>query len=128
MSLFHLDTNALIALSDPTLILFERIEACAASGNLPETSVIAWHEYMRGPLLPKDRKRALAFLGERIAPLTRPVAEAAALLFNATGRRRASTADCLIAATAIEANAELLTQNIADFECFISSGLRLARV
>ena len=90
-----------------------------------ETSVIAWHEYARGPLLPEDQARTARLLEDRIVALTRQMAELAAHLFNETGRRRASTADCLIAAAAIKAEARLLTDNVADFERFVSHGLSL---
>ena len=53
---------------------------------------------------------------DRIVALTRQMAELAGHLFNETGRGRASTADCFIAAAAIKAEAKLLTDNVADFE------------
>ncbi len=53
------------------------------------------------------------------------MSELAVHLFNETGCRRASTADCLIAAAAIGADAELLTDNVADFEGFVPRGSRL---
>jgi predicted nucleic acid-binding protein len=53
------------------------------------------------------------------------MAEKAADLFRKTGSRRASTADCLIAATAILSDAALLTANRDDFERFEAHGLKL---
>ncbi|HEY5770366.1 MAG TPA: PIN domain-containing protein [Terrimicrobium sp.] len=125
MSRVHLDANVLVALSDPSLPFFATVAEAIARGDQMETSVIAWHEYARGPLLPEDQARAARLVEGRIVALTRPMAELAARLFNETGRRRASTADCLIAAAAIKANAELLTDNIADFEGFVPHGLSL---
>jgi len=61
----------------------------------------------------------------RIFALERGNAEVAAELFNQTGRRRGSTADCLIAAAVIGCDAELLTRNMADFKPFVEHGLRL---
>lgn len=125
MSRVHLDANVLVALSDPTLPLFATVAEAIARGDQMETSVIAWHEYARGPLLPEDQARAARLLEDRIIALTRQMAELAAQLFNETGRRRASTADCLVAAAAIRADAEFLTDNAADFERFVPHGLRL---
>lgn len=50
----------------------------------------------------------------------------AALLFNAPGRRRSSMADCMIAAAALNADAELATSNAGDFRRFARHGLVLA--
>jgi predicted nucleic acid-binding protein len=50
----------------------------------------------------------------------------AAELFNKTGRRRGSRLDCLIAATAAVARAEIATVNEADFKPFLPHGVKLA--
>jgi len=123
----HLDTNALIALSDPFHPLFLQIEKCLEQGWAAETDAVAWHEYVRGPLLPEDIQRALLIVENRVFDLTRPMAEKAAELFNVTGRRRASTADCLIAAVCIGHGAELLTNNIGDFTPFKIHGLKIRK-
>lgn len=120
-----LDTNALIALSDPKHRLFQIAEAAIEGGAQALTCSVVWHEYSRGPLLHKDRARALRIIENRVLSLDRKDAETAALLFNETGRRRGSTADCLIAAVAIRAQADLLTWNLEDFRPFVRNGLRL---
>ena len=125
--MIHLDTNVLIALSDPTSAAFHAVEGFLKEGRKAAASVVAWHEYVRGPILPEDRKRTLWVLESRVFELTRAVAELAAHLFNETGRRRASTADCLIAAAAIHADDELLTANYDDFVRFVPLGLALHR-
>jgi predicted nucleic acid-binding protein len=122
-----LDTNAVIALSDPTHCLFQLIEEVLAQGGRASACVIAWHEYMRGPLTMEDRERALGVIESRIIPLDRPCAEFGAQLYNQTGRRRGSTADCLIASVAIRHNFELVTWNHEDFERFVPMGLSLVR-
>jgi predicted nucleic acid-binding protein len=53
-------------------------------------------------------------------------AERAAALFNGTGRIRRLKFDCLIAASALVAGAELATRNLEDFRVFLPHGLRLA--
>jgi predicted nucleic acid-binding protein len=120
-----LDTNAMIALSDSKHVLFHIVEGAVKSGAQASTCSIAWHEYVRGPLLDKDRARALRIIENRIHSFGRKDAELAAKLFNQTGRRRGSTADCLIAAVAIRIQAECLTWNLEDFRLFVPHGLRL---
>lgn len=121
----HLDANALIALADPLGETVIRVRQRVQEGTLPEASVVAWHEFVRGPLLPDELLRIERVVGARIRPITRSTAELAARLFNATGRRRASTADCFIAASAIEHQAELMTENLGDFILFEPFGLKL---
>ena len=124
----HLDTNAIIALGDPSHELFLAVEKCLEEGGTVSTDVVAWHEYIRGPVQPAEAARALLILENRVVELTRQTAEAAAILFNATGRRRASTADCLIAAACMAGNATLLTHNVEDFKPFAGHGLKIARL
>lgn len=125
MAPLHLDTNALIALADPAQAVVTIVRERTASGSLPEASAVAWHEFVRGPLTPDELLRVERVVGDRIQPVTRSTSELAARLFNATGRRRASTADCFIAASAIETDAELLSANTEDFRAFVPLGLRL---
>lgn len=127
MRFLHLDTNALIYLLDPDGPVFAKTRARCQQGVLPATSAVAWHEFVRGPLKTDELLLVERVVGGRIHPLDRSIAETAARLFNATGRRRASTADCLIAAAAIEREAELVTANLEDFTPFVPMGLNLAR-
>lgn len=120
-----LDTNILIALSDPAHAAFNYLEQALREGAQAVTCSVAWHEYVRGPLSEEDRGRALRILESRVLPLGRTCAEQAAELYNATGRRRGSTADCLIASVAIHHECELMTLNVSDFEVFIAKGLSL---
>lgn len=125
MPLIHLDTNALIALADPAQHIVVLVRERVVAGILPETSSVAWHEFVRGPLTADELLRVERVVGDRVQPVTRSTSELAARLFNATGRRRASTADCFIAASAIETGAELLTADTDDFTPFVPLGLRL---
>jgi len=120
----HLDTNALILLSDPSHPLFLQIERRLEEGWTVGTDAVAWHEFARGPLLGEDRERALRIIENRVTSVTREIAEKAAELFNATGRR-ASTADCMIAAACIHCQAEIVTLNRDDFLPFANHGLKI---
>ena len=124
--LLHLDTNALIALADPAGGVVKFVRDRVQSGMLPAASAVAWHEFVRGPLMPDELLRVERVVGARVQPVSRSTSELAARLFNATGRRRASTADCFIAAGAIEQDAELLTADGDDFKPFTHFGHKLA--
>jgi len=65
-------------------------------------------------------------LQSRIVAFGQQEAVLAADLFNKAGRRRGSRFDCLIAATAIVAQAEVATVNQSDFKVLIQYGLKLA--
>ncbi|HEY5894635.1 MAG TPA: PIN domain-containing protein [Chthoniobacterales bacterium] len=121
----QLDTNALIALADPAGGVVQLVRERVQQGQLPAASAVAWHEFVRGPLLSDELLRVERVVGARVQPVTRGTAELAARLFNATGCRRASTADCFIAASAIESGAELLATNLEDFQPFVPFGLHL---
>jgi len=88
-------------------------------------SSIGWAEFLCGPV----GSEAVALVGRIVGePSAFTVAEAtlAAHLFNDTGRRRGSLADCMIAAAAIQAGAPLATANPRDFSRFRAAGLELA--
>jgi len=61
-----------------------------------------------------------------IVPFTKSDAVVAATLFNETGRRRGTFADCMIGAVAIRENAALATSNASDFARMKAAGLRVA--
>ena len=88
-------------------------------------SSVAWAEYLCGPLDATARS-----LAQQIFPNPEPFlasdAVVAADLFNQTGRRSRSLADCMIAAVAMRCQAKLATGNSADFKPFVSRGLILA--
>jgi len=88
-------------------------------------STLVWGEFLCGPL----DEVAITLAGRivhRHVPVGTREATEAARLFNHGGRRRGSFPDCLIAATAIVAGAELATSNAADFQRFRDAGLELA--
>jgi predicted nucleic acid-binding protein len=121
----HLDTSFLIhALGHATEEAAQLAEWMRV-GRRFSISAMAWAELMCGPLDPEEEAFARALLPEP-APLGALDAELGADLFNATGRRRGSLNDCLIAATAIRVGASLATCNVDDFERFVPHGLELA--
>lgn len=122
--MIHLDTNLLIALP---LLQRERhplLQKMLADVELA-TSAEAWFEFACGPLSQAEQTAVEALIDGKITPTTRAIAERAAALFNAEGRIRRMRTDCLIAACAMEAKAELWTYNGQDFECFAKHGLKL---
>lgn len=121
--MIHLDTSflirALVTGSAEDAQLREWL-----SGETPlAISAVAWAEFLCGPLAAQDLSLAAAVVGEAV-PLTADHAVRAAELFNAAGRKRGTFVDCLIAAVAIEEDAQLATANSKDFNGMV--GLRLA--
>jgi predicted nucleic acid-binding protein len=90
------------------------------------TSAIAWTEFLNGPVTPLEVSRADAVLQSRIVPFGQSEAVLAAELFNKTGRRRGSRFDCLIAATAILAQAEGRNNQPGGFQSIRAARLKLA--
>jgi predicted nucleic acid-binding protein len=88
-------------------------------------STIGWAEFLCGPLTREQRDLASIVVASR-EPFTAEDASRAADLFNATGRRRGTFADCMIAATALRLGAAVATSNRADFRRFERLGLHLS--
>ncbi len=121
----HLDTNSLAELVVPVSELGDSILAWVSGGNRIAASTVAWSEFCNGPLTEFARETAVISLDGLIISFDQAMAERASQLFNSTGRRRGSHADCMIAATAIISDAPLSTLNLRDFERFIPFGLRI---
>lgn len=124
--MIHLDTNYLIGLPVKGSAAALEVDGWLAAGESLAASAIAWTEFLNGPVTPLEVSRAEAVLQSRIIPFGQGEAVLAAELFNNTGRRRGSRFDCLIAATAIRAQAEVATVNHSDFKVFVAHGLKLA--
>jgi predicted nucleic acid-binding protein len=122
----HLDTNYLIGLLVKGSPQASDVDGWLGAGEPLAASAIAWTEFLNGPVTSLEITRVEAVLGGRIIPFGQPEAVLAADLFNKTGRRRGSRFDCLIAATAILAQAEVATVNQTDFIVFQPEGLKLA--
>ena len=124
--MIQLDTNYLIGLLVNGSAAALEVDGWLAAGELLAASAVAWTEFLNGPVTPLEVNRAEAVLQSRIIPFGQAEAMLAAELFNKTGRRRGSRFDCLIAATAIRAHAEVATFNQSDFKVFVAHGLKLA--
>lgn len=124
--MIHLDTNYLIRLLIKGSPQALEVDGWLAVGEPLATSAIVWTEFLNGPVTPAEVSRVTAVLQSRIIPFGQAEAAVAAELFNKTGRRRGSRFDCLIAATAAVARAEVATVNRDDFKPFLPHGLKLA--
>jgi len=123
--MIHLDTNFLIQALVPNSAAEARLQTWLKDGEDLGISSIAWSEFLCGPLTPTDEEVA-QMLFPAPAPFLAPDAHKAAELFNATGRRSRSLADCQIAAVALRCDAHVATGNASDFTLFQSHGLTLA--
>lgn len=123
--MIYLDTNFLI----DALVTGSPQEAMVlqwlSDGQSLNVSALAWGEFLCGPLTPTAENIARK-LFPTAEPLTRVDAEQAAHLFNVTGRRSKSFADCCIAAVAIRQSAALATSNRSDFLPMQPHGLILS--
>ena len=124
--MIHLDTNYLVGLPVKGSVAALELDGWLATGESLAASAIAWTEFLNGPVTPLEISRVEAILQSRIIPFGQAEAALAAELFNRTGRRRGSRFDCLIAATAIRAQAQVATLNQSDFKVFVPHGLMLA--
>jgi predicted nucleic acid-binding protein len=93
----HLDTNCLIGSLIAGTPQDAQVRTWMATGESLRVDVVVWAEFLCGPVTPQQLAAARAFL-PRPEPFLAEDAERAATLFNATGRRRGSLADCMIAA------------------------------
>ena len=120
-----LDTNYLIRGLVPGSREGQELTAWIQSGETLVTPMLAWYEFLCGPVTTMQIQTIRAFLHELLL-FDESQATAAAGLFNAAGRKRAHRVDAMIAATAITAGASLATNNRNDFSAFTGNGLRLA--
>ena len=123
--MIHLDTNFLIQALVPSSAAGAKLKTWLSDGEDLGISSIAWSEFLCGPLTPTDKELA-QLLFPRPNPFLASDAYKAAELFNATGRRSRSLADCQIAAVALRCDARMATANASDFAPFQTYGLTLA--
>ena len=122
--MIQLDTNFIIHALRSGSDEDAKLRTWLQSGDEVGVSAMAWAEFLCGPLTAEDRASAEA-LFPNVELLGADDAAKGAELFNKTGRRARSLADCLIAAVAIRIGARIATRNLTDFEPFIAYGLRL---
>lgn len=120
----HLDTSFLIRALLEGSGEDRRLRAWLGEGTAVGASAIVWAEFLCGPVHANHIELAITVVAERVS-FTEEDAAMTASLFNGTGRRRGSLADCMIAASAIRCSAALATANANDFARFKSSGLTL---
>ena len=119
------DANFLIDVFKRNSATSRAVARWVADGESLAISAVAWAEFLCGPAAPENAAEARGLLNS-IEPLTEEDAAVAAELFNATGRRSRSLADCMIAAHAIRRDAVLATLNVRDFRVFEKFKLKLA--
>jgi predicted nucleic acid-binding protein len=123
--MIHFDTNFLIQTVIAGSAAHQKFQAWTKAQEACNVSSIAWAEFLCGPL-----DAAAEGIARQIFPNPEPFLPAdavlAARLFNQTGRRSRSLADCMVASVAIRCGAKLATFNTADFQVFLAHGLILA--
>lgn len=122
--MIHLDTCFLIRALVPGTDADRRLREWLSEGRQLGMVSIAWTEFLCGPLEPGERVLAERIVSERV-DYNEFDAQQAADFFNASGRRRGTLFDCMIAAAASRRGAALATLNSQDFQRFEALGLRM---
>jgi predicted nucleic acid-binding protein len=125
ISVIHLDTNFLIQSMISGSACEMKLLKFLKNGEQIGVSAIAWSEFLCGPLTERDEMLAALLLSPPV-PFLASDAKMAAELFNKTGRRSRTLADCQIAAVAHRLNASIATANESDFKPFVPFGVKLA--
>ena len=117
-----LDTSFLIGAFKPGSPPDAALRAWLGEGEEIAVSVIAWCEFLCGPIESRVVDLVTRIVPRRVGFAVED-AELAASLFNRAGRRRGSLTDCMIAATALRLGASLATEDAGDFRRFEPVGL-----
>ena len=123
--MIHLDTHFLIDALVPGSPQEAQLVAWLDAGETVGISALAWGEFLCGPISISAEVLARRLFPDAIG-LERVDAEKASKLFNCTGRRTKTYADCCIAAVAIRTQSALATSNCSDFTPMVPHGLSLA--
>jgi predicted nucleic acid-binding protein len=124
--MIHFDTNFLIQTTVPSSWAHLQVREWISQKKVFGVSSIAWAEFFCGPLDTTAEAIARQVFSNPEPFL--PTDAVAANLFNLTGRRSRTLADCMIAAVAIRCGAKLATINSADFQPLVQHGLILAEM
>ena len=122
--MIHLDTSFLIQAFQAGSPQDRRLRKWLRDGESLAMSSVSWTELLCGPIAADQVRLARRVIAE-IVPYLEDDATLAAELFNDSGRRRGSMADCMIAATAIRDGAAVATANPADFRRFEAAGVHV---
>lgn len=122
--MIHLDTSFLVRGLVRGSAQDRLLRKWLRSGEPLGASAIVWAEFLCGPVDDRAIEFAKALITERVA-FTEDHAALAARLFNESGGRRGTLADCVIAATALGRGVALATENAADFRRFEDDGLEV---
>ena len=123
--MIHLDTSFLIRALLPDSPENHKLREWFDAGDTMVVSAVAWAEFLCGPLTDDELEIATRIV-EPPQDFRSEHATIAAQLFNASGRRRGTMVDCMIAAASVSAGAPLATANTDDFRRFAEQGLQLA--
>ncbi len=125
--MIHFDTNLLIQTTIADSPAHQQFREWASTQESFGISSIAWAEFLCGPL-DATAERIARQIFSNPEPFFHEDAALAANLFNLTGRRSRTLADCMIAAVAIRCGAKLATSNSVDFQPLVQHGLVLAEM
>lgn len=115
--LIELDANFIVDFLRGGAAQNRLVEQWARKEVVVQISAVAWAEVLCGPLDESEAREARNLVAQ-VEPFTEADAALASDLFNGTGRRSRSLADCMIAAHAIARHASLATSNARDFRRF----------
>lgn len=115
--LIELDANFIVDFLHGGAVQIRLVEKWARAEIVVQISAVAWAEVLCGPLDESEVREARNLVA-RVESFTEADAALASDLFNETGRRSRSLADCMIAAHAITRHAFLATSNVSDFRRF----------
>lgn len=120
--MIHLDTNFPIRALVAGTLQDTQLQEWIGSEKLGIDSIV-WAEFLCGPLTSQQVAAVQSIVGH-IEPFLPQDGSVAAQLFNSSGRRKGSLADCMIAAVCLRVGATLATSNAVDFKHFAIAGLK----